>query len=134
MLKTHEEPFAITEDRFRSERQRVLSAQAISLAFGGNAVLCDINLQLFAGDIVLLRGENGSGKTTLLNVLTGNLKPDQGDLSIFTNGHATRFSFPSPFWKRLNPVAGFSPDAIARQGVGRSWQDTRLFSTLTVRE
>jgi ABC-type branched-subunit amino acid transport system ATPase component len=110
----------------------VLSTSGLSLSFGGNRVLRDIHLELFAGDVVLLRGENGSGKTTLLNVLTGNLEPDRGEISFLANGQPAHFEFPLSLWWHLNPAGGFTPDAIARQGIGRSWQDTRLFNSLTV--
>jgi ABC-type multidrug transport system ATPase subunit len=50
------------------------------MAFGGHVVLNDVDLELYQGEIVLLRGENGSGKTTLLNILTGCLEADAGTI------------------------------------------------------
>ena len=116
----------------RRADQCLISANNLNLAFGGNKVLRDVNLELFAGDVILLRGENGSGKTTLLNVLTGNLDPDRGAISLFAGDHPVHFRFPQLFWQRLNPLSRFSPETIARSGVGRSWQDIRLFNSLTV--
>ena len=83
---------------------------------------------------MLLRGENGSGKTTLLNILTGNLEPDMGELHISINGSREIFGFPKPWWKELNPFDHFTPERLAWEGIGRAWQDIRLFPTMTTLE
>lgn len=111
-----------------------MTAEGITKAFGGNVVLQDVQLRLFAGDVVLLRGENGSGKTTLLNILTGNLEPDRGSLSMLADGSPAHFTFPRHSWQRFNPRDHFSPDIVAREQIGRSWQDLRLFPSLSVAE
>lgn len=91
----------------------------ISLAFGGNHVLNGVSFTIPKGRMVLLRGENGSGKTTLLNVLTGFIRPDKGSLSFQFNG-------------KFLDAHKHSPEQLARCGVGRLWQDIRLFPTMTV--
>ncbi|HBR21583.1 MAG TPA: hypothetical protein DD713_03300 [Nitrospiraceae bacterium] len=112
----------------------VLSARGLRKAFGGQVVLDDISLDLRQGEVVLLRGENGSGKTTLLNILTGNLEPDRGELHININGSRETFEFPKPWWKELNPFDHFTPERLAWEGIGRLWQDLRLFPTMTTLE
>lgn len=96
-------------------------------------VLDDVCLELHRGEVVLLRGDNGSGKTTLLNILTGNLEPDSGVVRLAANGAKEVFAFPKSWWRRLNPFDHFAPEVVAREGVGRSWQETRLFSTQSLR-
>ena len=102
-----------TVDRARAE------VRAIDLAFGGHRVLAGVTFDLRPGELALLRGENGSGKTVLLNVLSGYIAPDRGSVRLRVGGtwiDATRAS----------------PEVLARRGVGRLWQDIRLFPSMTV--
>lgn len=115
-------------------RNIVLSARGLRKAFDGQVVLDNVSLDLRQGQVVLLRGENGSGKTTLLNILTGNLEPDRGELHISINGNRETFGFPKPWWKELNPFDHFTPERLAWEGIGRLWQDIRLFPTMTTLE
>lgn len=110
----------------------VLSARGLSKAFGGQVVLDEVSFTLKRGEVVLLRGENGSGKTTLLNILTGNLEPDAGELHFSVNSAREVFRWPRKWWQNLNPFDHFTPERIAWEGVGRVWQDIRLFPTMTV--
>lgn len=110
----------------------LLQATAICKTFGGNAVLKNLSLRLSEGNIVLLRGENASGKTTLLNILTGNLEPDSGTIEVKSKKGWVKFSFPQPWWNRLNAFNHFTPESVAHEGVGRTWQDIRLFLKLSV--
>ena len=112
----------------------VLVVENLSMAFGGQVVLNDISVCLKRGEIVLLRGENGSGKTTLLNILTGNLQPDTGMITINANGNRDKFSFPRSWWNKLNPGDHFTPERVSCTGIGRSWQEVRLFSTQSLRD
>ena len=112
----------------------VLSVRGLRKAFGGQVVLDNISLDLKRGEVVLLRGENGSGKTTLLNILTGNLEPDSGELHVSINGNRESFLWPKKWWKELNPFDHFTPERLAWEGVGRVWQDIRLFPTMTTLE
>lgn len=98
-----------------------LMAEGLSISFGGQQVLRNVDIDLTGGQIALLRGPNGCGKTTLLNVLSGFLKPDAGTASLEFNG--TRVD-----------ILHETPDRLARLGVARLWQDVRLFPTMTVLE
>lgn len=86
-------------------------------SFSGLKALSNVSLTVDRKTIVGLIGPNGSGKTTLINTIGGVLKPDKG--RIFLNDRE---------------ITGLSPDAIARLGVGRTFQTARLFASLTVRE
>lgn len=112
----------------------LLRARGLSLAFGGNRIFADVSLDLHQGECVLLAGENGAGKTSLINILTGNLAPTSGQIHYAANGQDRSFSFPSHWWNDLNPWNHFRPEFVAKAGVGRSWQDVRLFGSLALRD
>ncbi|MEK7699467.1 MAG: ATP-binding cassette domain-containing protein, partial [Planctomycetota bacterium] len=112
----------------------VLSVRGLKKSFGGQVILDDISLDLKRGEVVLLRGENGSGKTTLVNILTGNLEPDKGEIHLNINGNKELFSWPRRWWKEINPFDHFTPERLVWEGVGRVWQDIRLFPTMSTLE
>lgn len=112
----------------------VLRVRNLGLAFGGNRIFAGVDLDLHHGECVLLTGENGAGKTSLINILTGNLAPTSGEIHYSANGRNRRFSFPSRWWNDLNPWNHFRPEFVARAGVGRSWQDVRLFGSLSLQD
>ncbi len=111
------------------DTKAVLRVHGLSKSFGGQRVLDDLSIDLNQGEVVLLRGDNGAGKTTLLNILTGNLEPDAGVIQTHAQGFSESFSFPSRWWHNLNPFNHFTPERLAREGIGRTWQEVRLFST-----
>jgi ABC-type branched-subunit amino acid transport system ATPase component len=113
----------------KKNKEVVLRANKLSKSFGGQLVLDNINLELYEGEVVLLRGDNGSGKTTLINILTGNIEPDKGTIQIINNGISEYFHFPRKWWNAINPFDHFVPERVAAEGVGRTWQDIRLFSS-----
>ncbi len=98
-----------------------LCADGVSLAFGGQQVLKNIDLEVRSGQIAHLRGGNGSGKTTLLNILSGFLKPDSGQIKLVIDNQPI-------------DVLSHAPATLARLGLARLWQDTRLFASMTVLE
>lgn len=102
-----------------TKEQYTVLADDLSLAFGGNRILDAVSFVLPPGRTVLLRGENGSGKTTLLNVLNGFIRPDSGRLRFQING-------------AILDVRHHSPERLACEGIGRLWQDIRLFPNMTV--
>src|SRR3712207_1248084 len=107
----------------------LLEAEGLFKAFGGQIVLNRVDLELRQGEVVLLRGENGSGKTTLLNILPGNLEPDVGTIRYYADGTPRSYRFPRRWWQELNPFDHFTPEFVAREGIGRTWQEVRLFGT-----
>lgn len=117
-----------------AKRPVVLEATGLRKTFGGLEVLRCVDLCLRKGEVVLLRGANGAGKTTLINILTGHLKPDKGKITASANGSARQFLFPETFLTRINPLREFLPEQMAGRGVMRTWQDTRLFPSLNLKE
>lgn len=95
-----------------------VAARGLSLAFGGQQLFDGANLDVRPGQVVLLRGANGSGKTTLLNMIGGFTAPDRGSIQLSLGS--------SPI-----DVRQTTPERLARLGVGRLWQDIRLFPTLS---
>jgi len=112
----------------------LLSVRGLRKAFGGQVVLDGVDLELRQGEVVLLRGENGSGKTTLLNILTGNLEPDSGTIEYRADDSPRSYTFPRRWWQELNPFDHFTPEFVALEGMGRTWQDVRLFGAQSLRD
>lgn len=114
------------------ETQALLRFENLRKSFGGQVVFDGISGEIRQGEVILLRGENGSGKTTLLNILTGCLEPDCGTIEFIPHGAAKEesFHFPRAWHQELNPFQHFTPERVARLGIGRTWQDVRLFSSL----
>jgi branched-chain amino acid transport system ATP-binding protein len=94
-----------------------LEVRGLALSFGGNAALDDVSLQAAHGELVGIIGPNGAGKTTLFDVISGFLRPDQGRVEL-----------------RGVDVTDRTAATRAKLGLGRSFQDSRLFSALTVRD
>jgi neutral amino acid transport system ATP-binding protein len=94
-----------------------LEAQNISKAFGGIRALDLCSISVEEGSITGLIGPNGSGKTTLFNVITGYESVDNGQVSF-----------------QGRPITNAAPDKVFRQGIGRTFQLTRIFPRLTVLE
>jgi len=86
-------------------------------AFGAQQVLRDVSLTLERGRVVCLLGGNGSGKTTLLNIASGFTQADSGGISV---GEDT--------------LIADTPLKLARLGVGRTFQDLRLITQLSVHD
>jgi ABC-type branched-subunit amino acid transport system ATPase component len=97
--------------------QHILELRKVSMEFGGLQVISDLDLHVDEGEIVSVIGPNGAGKTTLFNLITGVYRPTGGD--ILLDGES---------------LVGLSPHAIARRGVGRTFQTLRLFLNMTVKE
>ena len=95
----------------------LLSISGISKAFGRVQALLDVSFDVGAGERVAIIGPNGAGKTTLFNILDGQSLPDAGGASL-----AGR------------TLIGLAPHTVARLGVGRTFQVTATFGSMTVRE
>ena len=103
-----------------------LTARGLNKRFGGVTAIDDVDLDIEPGEIVGLMGPNGAGKTTVLDVLSGFVVPDSGSL------HLVYGDTPNPGGDL--DLSSLSPDARAMHGLGRSFQDARLFPGLTVTE
>jgi branched-chain amino acid transport system ATP-binding protein len=99
------------------ETPALLAFERVSKRFGGLAALSEVSFNVERGAIFGLIGPNGAGKTTLFNVLTGLYRPDDGDLRLAGD--------------RLN---GLKPHEITARGIGRTFQNIRLFANMTALE
>jgi len=95
----------------------LLAASSISKRFGGVQALAEVSFSITQGEIYGLIGPNGAGKTTLFNLLTGIYAPDSG-----------RFAFDG------KNLSGLKPHQVAARGIGRTFQNIRLFANLSVLE
>jgi branched-chain amino acid transport system ATP-binding protein len=95
----------------------ILQATGISRSFSGVRALREVSLELHRNEVVGLIGPNGAGKTTLVNVLSGFDFPDEGTVSIAGSD-----------------VTRWSPARRGRNGLARTFQHSRSFRNLTVRE
>lgn len=95
--------------------QPVLETRNVTVSFGGFNALTDVTMMLSAGSVVGLIGPNGAGKTTLVNVLTGFQSPSSGEVLLGTEA-----------------VGAYSPFALRRLGIARTFQAGRLFAGLDV--
>jgi branched-chain amino acid transport system ATP-binding protein len=95
----------------------LLTLKSLSKSFGGLAAVNDVSFDVGEGSIIGLIGPNGAGKTTVFNLITGNHRPDVGE--IIFNG--------------IN-ITGMPTHRIVSLGIGRTFQTIRLFQNLTVLE
>jgi branched-chain amino acid transport system ATP-binding protein len=94
-----------------------LEVEGLSKAFLGVRALHDVSFEVKPGELVGLIGPNGSGKTTAIDCLTGFLQPDR--IRARLDGAS---------------IAGMRPDQLAARGMVRTFQQVRIFGTLTVRQ
>ena len=95
----------------------LLEAKNVSKRFGGIEAVSDVSFSISHGQIFGLIGPNGAGKTTLFNLLTGLAPLDGGSFTL--DGRS---------------IAGLKPDRIAARGIGRTFQNIRLFANLSALE
>ena len=93
----------------------ILSIRNLARHFGGLRALNDVSLEVPRGSIFALIGPNGSGKTTLFNVVTGTLPPTSG--RVLFQGQS---------------ITGARTHEIVRRGIGRTFQNIRLFTRMSV--
>jgi len=99
------------------ERSSIVRTQGVTIAFGGLVAVKSVDLDVRAGTIHSIIGPNGAGKTTLFNLITGVYRPDSGQILVDNQ-----------------PIQGLPPHEVARHGVARTFQTTRLFPERTVME
>ncbi|MCZ7564068.1 MAG: ABC transporter ATP-binding protein [Burkholderiales bacterium] len=95
----------------------ILEARGVDKRFGGVAAVERLSFCVDAGELVGLIGPNGAGKTTVFNLVTGVHRPTAGEIL-----------------HRGTRISGCDPTAIARRGIARTFQNIRLFPSLTVLE
>lgn len=99
------------------QRPAALVAESITVRFGGLVAVKAVDFTIPDGGIVSLIGPNGAGKTTFFNVLTGLYKPTAGRVTLAGQD-----------------ITGLSPHVIAGKGLGRTFQNIRLFGLMTAAE
>jgi len=95
----------------------VLQVSGLNKSFGGNHAVKNVDFNVEAGELLALIGPNGAGKTTCFNMLMGQLKPDSGEV---------KFEGES--------LIGMPPRAVWRKGIGRTFQITATYPSMTVVE
>ena len=95
----------------------LLSAKNLTKRFGGLAAVNDVSIDLWRNHIHAVIGPNGAGKSTLTNLLSGDLPPTSGSVTL--GGH---------------DVTGWTPEKISNKGLGRSYQKTNIFLPFSVWE
>jgi branched-chain amino acid transport system ATP-binding protein len=95
----------------------MLETKELTIRFGGHVAVTAVSCTFQPGTLTAIVGPNGAGKTTYFNLISGQLKASSGE--VYLNG---------------NSLAGLSPSARTRAGLGRAFQLTNLFPNLTVLE
>ncbi len=119
----------------------VLRLENITMQFGGVVAVNNLSMEINEGEIVALIGPNGAGKTTAFNVITGVYQPTNGRVCF--NNETIVENFPKGKMKKL--YAGENngvykntliktPDQITKLGMARTFQNIRLFKSMTVFE
>jgi ABC-type branched-subunit amino acid transport system ATPase component len=105
------------ESTIAEDARAVLQCRGVTKRFGGITAVDNVDVDLRDGEIIGLIGHNGAGKTTLMDCISGFLKIEAGRIGI----------------QGLD-VTEWQPHERARAGLGRSFQDARLYPSLTVAE
>ncbi|MGD9608678.1 MAG: ABC transporter ATP-binding protein [Desulfovibrionaceae bacterium] len=98
---------------------KILQVEGVAKRFGGLMALSDVSFSVARGSILGLIGPNGAGKTTMFNCVAGIYRPSEGRILFAGDGEPGN-------------VAGTSPERMTALGVARTFQNIRLFSSLTV--
>ena len=119
----------------------VLKLENVTMQFGGVIAVNNLSMEINEGEIVALIGPNGAGKTTAFNCVTGVYEPTNGKIEY--NGEVIAENHPRGKMKRLytgenaglyTRSVSLTPDAITRRGIARTFQNIRLFSSMTAFE
>lgn len=124
-----------------AEKKNILRLSDITMQFGGVVAVDNLTMDVNEHEIVALIGPNGAGKTTAFNAITGVYEPTNG--AIFFNGEKVIENHPQGKMKKL--YAGENngkythritktPDQLTRLGMARTFQNIRLFNSMTVFE
>ena len=119
----------------------VLRVENVVMQFGGVIAVDNLNMEVNEHEIVALIGPNGAGKTTAFNVITGVYAPTNG--AVYFNGEKIVENYPKGKMKKLytgdhrgeyTESIEPTPDKITESGIARTFQNIRLFKTMTVFE
>jgi ABC-type branched-subunit amino acid transport system ATPase component/ABC-type branched-subunit amino acid transport system permease subunit len=119
-LALHERPAAagpVVCDECETNLALPIRASRISMRYGGLQALDDVSIHAHSGEILGVMGPNGAGKTTLFDTLSGQVRPSAGE--VYLDGV---------------DITGLSAHQRARRGLGRTFQQAKLFDDLTVLE
>lgn len=95
----------------------LLDIKNVTISFGGLTAINDLNFHVDEGEIVSVIGPNGAGKTTFFNLITGLATPDTGEINL--DGES---------------IIGLDPNEITARGIGRTFQNVRLFPQMSILE
>jgi branched-chain amino acid transport system ATP-binding protein len=95
----------------------VLHCRAMTMRFGGLTAVAELDLAVAEGSIHSIIGPNGAGKTTVFNCITQTIRPTDGEV-----------------WFNGDRIDGLTPDRVAAVGISRTYQNIRLFRSITAIE
>lgn len=121
----------------------MLKVEDVSMQFGGVLAVNSLDIEVPQGEIVALIGPNGAGKTTAFNCISGVYEPTNG--AIYYEGEVILRNFPRGRMKKKyigtepekfskQKALSLSPDKITKMGIARTFQNIRLFKSMTVFE
>ena len=122
-----------------SETKNVLRVENVTMQFGGVVAVDDLSMEVNEGEIVALIGPNGAGKTTAFNVITGVYAPTNGQ--VLFDGKKVVENHPRGKMRRqykgkhlgdYKYVLEPTPDKLTRMGMARTFQNIRLWKSMTV--
>lgn len=99
----------------------ILNVKNLTKNFGGLCAVSNVSMTINEGELIGLIGPNGAGKTTLFNLLTGVYEPSSGLIELMDQDKSIQ-------------IGGLKPYKITNLGVARTFQNIRLFKTMTVLE
>ena len=122
-----------------SETKNVLRVENVTMQFGGVVAVDDLSMEVNEGEIVALIGPNGAGKTTAFNVITGVYAPTNGQ--VLFDGKKVVENYPRGKMRRqykgkhlgdYKSVLEPTPDKLTKMGMARTFQNIRLWKSMTV--
>ncbi|HAF61892.1 MAG TPA: ABC transporter ATP-binding protein [Anaerolineaceae bacterium] len=95
----------------------IITSTNVTKRFGGLEAICNLDIDIEEASISSIIGPNGAGKTTFFNCITGYYKPESGTIQLLEK-----------------EITGLPPHKIAEKGISRTYQNIRLFASLTTLE
>lgn len=121
--------------------KNVLRIEDVTMQFGGVVAVNNLSMEINEGEIVSLIGPNGAGKTTVFNAVTGVYPPTNGQVvfhdKVIASNHPhgkMKKLYAGENMGKYNDIVEHTPDYIAKKGIARTFQNIRLFKSMTVFE